>query len=268
MVIIVALLFVVALVAAGMTVVRRARLGANQPKPAQTVPSADARPAATAETRAVSDDAPLDPMARLVGFLRQRQWARRALSGLSVLLLLGAVGMIGWPYFTNLYQDRVQSNLDGELASGDLEQRYRSRSLDEGDALTRLKIPSLDVDVVVVEGVTASALRAGAGHYPSSPMPCEVGNVAIAGHRTTYGRPLHNMDLLKDGDTIILETPIGKCTYEVTAEPFVVPPTQVEVVENTPEEAMLTLTTCHPKGSARQRLILHATMIQSEFFEA
>src|SRR3546814_693306 len=131
------------------------------------------------------------------------------------------------------------------------------------DSLTRLIIPAIEVDVVVVEGTTASALRAGAGHYADTPLPCEIGNVAIAGHRTTYGRPFHNLDLLEVGQQITLETPIGDCTYEVNRDPFVVSPTQTEVVANTPDEATLTLTTGHPKGSARQRLIVKATLVSS-----
>ena len=133
-----------------------------------------------------------------------------------------------------------------------------------GDSLTRIIIPDIDVNVVVVEGTTASALRAGAGHYPDTPLPCEVGNVSIAGHRTTYGRPFHNVDQLAVGDEITLETPIGSCTYAVNQAPFPVSPTQLEVVANTPEEATLTLTTCHPKGSARQRLVVKATLVRSD----
>ena len=60
-----------------------------------------------------------------------------------------------------------------------------------------MKIPVLGVDVVVVEGTTASALRAGAGHYPETPLPCELGNVGIAGHRTTYGKLFNQIDRLK-----------------------------------------------------------------------
>ena len=128
---------------------------------------------------------------------------------MSVGLLVGAVGTIGYPFYTNLLQDRIQSRLDRQLASPELRQAYLNRNVQVGDSLTRIKIPDIDVDVVVVEGTTASALRAGAGHYPDTPLPCEIGNVAIAGHRTTYGRPFHNLDLLKVGDEITLETPIG-----------------------------------------------------------
>jgi sortase A len=224
----------------------------------------------TSETHEPASTGPAsnDPMARVVEILRRNPWARRGLSAVSVLLLAGAIGMIGFPYISNVLQSREQSNLDRQLDSDELAQAYRNRRVAIGDALTRVKIPAIDVDVVVVEGTTASALRAGAGHYPATPLPCEKGNVAIAGHRTTYGRPFHNLDLLKNKDLIILETPIGTCTYEVSVEPFAVQPDDISVVANTPNDATLTLTTCHPKGSARQRLIIHAKMIKSEFYDA
>ncbi len=205
-----------------------------------------------------SDPRP-DPLSRAVAALRDRRWARRLLSGLSALMLLIAVGVLGYPLYTNLYQGRVQDDLNSQFSSPDLEQAYRDGTLDEGDSLTRLMIPSLDVDVVVVEGTTLSALRAGAGHYRDTPLPCEAGNVAIAGHRTTYGRPFHNIDRLKPGDTIILETPVGTCTYSVKKDPFIVEPTDFSVLDATPN-GTLTLTTCHPKNSDAQRLIVQADL--------
>lgn len=205
-----------------------------------------------------------DPLSRLAAGLRTRRWARMLLTTTSIGLLVGAVAVVGYPFYTNLLQDRIQSRLDRQLASPELREAYLNREIAVGDSLTRIVIPEIDVDVVVVEGTTASALRAGAGHYPNTPLPCEIGNVAIAGHRTTYGRPFHNVDLLEPGSEITLHTPIGSCTYEVNQEPFVVFPHQTEVVANTPDEATLTLTTCHPKGSARQRLIVKATLVRSE----
>ena len=198
-------------------------------------------------------------MDALIRFLRSHQWARRGLSALSVGLLALAVGLLGYPLYTNLYQSRVQSRLDRQLASPELKEAYRNKTFKIGDSLTRIKIPSLDVDVVVVEGISASALRAGAGHYPSTPLPCEDGNVSIAGHRTTYGKPFANVDRLKEGDTIILETPVGSCTYELSRAPYIVKPDNLSVVANDPTKRTLTLTTCHPKGSAAQRLIIKAT---------
>ena len=204
-----------------------------------------------------------DPVSKVLRGLRTRPWARMMLTTVSVGLLVAAVGTIGYPFYTNLLQDRIQSRLDRQLASPALEEAYRDRNVGVGDSLTRLVMPDIDVSVVVVEGTTASALRAGAGHYPDTPLPCELGNVAIAGHRTTYGRPFHNVDLLEVGDRLTLETPIGDCTYEVSEEPFVVAPNRLDVIAGSPSEATLTLTTCHPKGSARQRLIVKAKLVSS-----
>ena len=203
-------------------------------------------------------------MDRLIEYLRSHQWARRGLSVLSVALLAGAVGLLGYPLYTNFYQGRVQDRLTDELASPELQEKYRQRRIEVGDSLTRIQIPKLNVDTIVVEGTTASALRAGAGHYPSTPLPCENGNVGIAGHRTTYGKPFANLDQLKEGDTIILTTPIGTCTYEVSKKPFIIAPTNLDVIADTPTTRELTLTTCHPKHSARQRLVIKATYVSGE----
>lgn len=197
----------------------------------------------------------------LVDLLRDNRWLRRTLSGLSVLLLLGGLGMVSYPFATNMWQDRIQARLEDQIASPELQQAYRERKVETGDSLTRIKIPALSLDAVVVQGITPSALRAGAGHYPQTPLPCEPGNVAIAGHRTTYGRPFGNVDQLKPGDTIELTTPIGGCVYQVARDPFVVAPSDLSVVDPTGERS-LTLTTCHPKGSAAQRLIIRATWVK------
>jgi sortase A len=201
---------------------------------------------------------PTDALGKVVHVLRHRRWLRWSLSGASLAMVVVAVGLLGYPFYTNLYQARVQQRLDRELVSPELEQAYRAGVVETGDALTRIKMDTIGIDVVVVEGTTMSALRAGAGHYPQTPLPCEPGNVAIAGHRTTYGKPFHNLDLLKPGDPIVLETPIGSCTYKVTRT-MVVLPTDTHVVDPTPTPT-LTLTTCHPKGSARQRLVVQAEL--------
>ena len=200
-----------------------------------------------------------DPMARVVEGLRARRWTRAVLSTVSVLLVLGALGVFGYPVYTDIYQGRIQAQLDRQLVSPELQQAYAAGTLQEGDSLTRIQIPAIGVDVVVVQGIGSSALRAGAGHYPATPLPCEPGNVAIAGHRTTYGKPFANLDDLKPGDTIVLTTPVGQCTYTVREAPFIIAPTETWVVDPTPE-AMLTLTTCHPRGSARQRMIVRADL--------
>ena len=200
-------------------------------------------------------------MDALIRFLRSKKWARRAISGFSVLLLVLAAGLLGYPVYTNYVHNRLQGRLSHQIASPALANRYRQHQLREGDSLTRIKIPKLGVDVVVVQGIGESALRAGAGHYPETPLPCEVGNVAIAGHRTTYGKPFANIDQLAPGDQVILTTPVGSCSYQVSRPPFVVSPTDRWVVANTPGEYTLTLTSCHPKGSAANRLVVKATVV-------
>jgi sortase A len=192
--------------------------------------------------------------------LRARPIARRILSGFSIVTAVVALGMLAYPLYTNWQQDRLQSKLAVQLHSPENKAAYAAGHTPEGDALTRLVIPTLKVDTVVVEGTGASALRAGAGHYPNTPLPGEDGNVAIAGHRTTYGKPFANVDRMKVGDEILLETPLGQHVYRVTRPPFVVANNDFTVISQTPGRS-LTLTTCHPRGSARQRLIVRAEKV-------
>lgn len=119
----------------------------------------------------------------------------------------------------------------------------------------------------VVEGDGKDQLKRGAAHYPGTPLPGQAGNAAVAGHRTTYGAPLHDVDDLKVGDQIFFETPQGKFTYSVR-EVFIVRPDQTEVIgpqhatpENPLGDNMLTFTACHPKYSARERIIVHADLV-------
>ena len=190
--------------------------------------------------------------------------ARRALTGVAAALMAVAAVLIGEPVVTDLVHNNLQSHLRSQLASPGLKSAYVTGTVREGDSLTRLTIPKIGVDVVVVQGTGASALRAGAGHYVNTPLPCTDGDVAIAGHRTTYGKPFANVNLLAPGDTITLATPLGSCVYKVSQPPFVVPNTDWSVVANTPGVATLTLTSCHPKGSAAQRIVIKATMVSSE----
>ncbi len=208
-------------------------------------------------------------MEPVVRFLRAHRSARAALTAVSVALVLVAVGLLGYPLYTNVYQGRVQHRLASEIASPELKQSYRTTPRQVGDPLTRIRISSINVDVVVVEGTTPSALRAGAGHYPNTPLPCEDGNVAIAGHRTTYGKPFANIDELKKGDLITLDTPVSSCTYEVSGAPFVVLPdgrlpNGTSVIDNTPGRRTLTLTACHPKGSASHRIVVKAALVSGQ----
>ncbi|MGQ0804316.1 MAG: class E sortase [Actinomycetota bacterium] len=129
----------------------------------------------------------------------------------------------------------------------------------EGEAVAIIRIPKIGVDKVVVEGTSVADLRKGPGHYIGTPLPGQIGNAAIAGHRTTYGAPFGNLDQLVEGDIITVETLSGSFDYRVVRDGvFVVKPSQTEVLAPTPEEATLTLTSCNPKYSARERLVVKA----------
>lgn len=123
-----------------------------------------------------------------------------------------------------------------------------------------LRIPKIGVEAVV-EGVGVEALKAGPGHYPSTPLPGQPGNAAIAGHRTTYGAPFYRTDELEPGDLIEVTTRQGDFTYRVR-EKKVVLPSQNEVLAPS-EENLLTLTTCNPRFSAAQRLIIISELVDT-----
>jgi sortase A len=128
----------------------------------------------------------------------------------------------------------------------------------EGDPLARIEIPKIGVDKIVVAGVSLSDLRKGPGHYPNTPLPGQLGNAAIAGHRTTYGAPFFRVDELAAGDEIIVTTVQGTFRYLVT-EIKIVKPTDFSVLDPTPD-ATLTLTSCNPRYSSRQRIVVKATL--------
>jgi sortase A len=200
----------------------------------------------------------------LLDAMRRRRLGRAIVSGLTILLFVAGTGMFTYPFFSDIYTDRfLQPGLQDEFS------RIQAGSVDEWEAtlqpgkpLTRIVIPAIDVDMHVVSGTSPAALRAGAGHYPNTPLPGQAGNVAIAGHRTTYGRPFNRVDELDPGDEIWLLTPIGDYRYVVTEDPWVTHPRDWSVIAPS-GDSLLTLTTCHPKGSAAQRLIVRAELQES-----
>lgn len=118
----------------------------------------------------------------------------------------------------------------------------------------------------VVEGTALDLLKDGVGHYQGTALPGQVGNVALAGHRVTYGRPLHLIADLRPGDAVVLETGDAWFTYRMRSS-TVVTPDRVDVVAPVPEqpgaqptERLLTLTTCHPMYSARERFVVYAVL--------
>ena len=213
------------------------------------------------------------PARRLVGDALRRPGGRRALSMLSIVLALAGVGMFSWPFATDLWSARIQSKLRTQFDDPEYAKAYRAGTIKVGQGLTRLRIPDLKVDVLVVEGTTPAALKAGAGHYVGTAMPGQAGNVSIAGHRTTYGRPFNRIDEMRPGSVIYLDTPFATYEYKTMAtfdgksgaNPRAVHPDDFGVVAppKDPAAKWLTLTTCHPKGSAKQRLILRLELART-----
>ncbi len=133
---------------------------------------------------------------------------------------------------------------------------------DRGEPTALMRIERLDLELIVVEGVGRDDLKKGPGHYPETPLPGQYGNAAIAGHRTTNGSPFGRLDELEIGDEIVVETLAGEFTYRVTTE-IIVKPSEVGVLAPPPDPraAILTLTTCHPRFSAKQRLVIQAVLV-------
>jgi sortase A len=179
---------------------------------------------------------------------------------------------------TDLVNERVQAeasdDLDGffeverarlpavesvEGEEGPLE-FHREEEPAEGTEFARIVVPKVGLDVVVFEGVGRETLTRGPGHMPDTPLPGQPGNAVISGHRTTHGRPFFDFDLLVPGDTIDVETSIGTHVY-VVRESLIVAPTDVWVTDDK-AGGWLTLTTCNPKFSARERLIISAELVE------
>ncbi len=140
-----------------------------------------------------------------------------------------------------------------------------------GDAFAIVRIPRFGLKYAkpVLEGTDRLTLQKGIGHYPETVMPGEIGNFSMAGHRTTYGKPFNKIAELKEGDLIIVETREEYFVYEVY-EHLIVLPHQTEVVAPVPSqlgqrptEALMTMTSCNPMFSSRQRWVTHSRLLQT-----
>jgi sortase A len=194
------------------------------------------------------------------------------------VLLIAFVAYQLWG--TGLYEEQAQSHLKSELtqqlhrrlptsaARLTGAQRLHLPPLQHNTALTLpdpqvnepvglLSIPKIGLLDAIVEGVGEAQLEQGPGHYPGTPLPGEPGNVAIAGHRTTYAHPFYNLNELSPGDSIYILTEQGFFHYKV-ADTQVVAPTDVSVLATVANRSTLTLTTCNPRYSAATRLVVTA----------
>ncbi len=136
-------------------------------------------------------------------------------------------------------------------------------AIDRGDVIGRIVMPDISVDKWVVAGATMDMLERGPGLFANTALPGQLGNSAIAGHRTSYGAPFSRIDKLNPGDNITIITPRGSFTYAVT-ETKIVPATAVEVLDTIDStKATLTLVSCHPKWTSKDRIVVFADLIDS-----
>ncbi len=144
-------------------------------------------------------------------------------------------------------------------------QYYPEDVPEHGTAFAFLRIPKIGVDEVVFAGVDLETLKSGPGHMEGTPLPGQPGNSVLSGHRTTHGRPFFDFDLLEVGDVMEVESAVGVHRY-VVREMRIVAPTDVWVTAAR-AGGWMTLTTCHPKFSARERLVVWAEMVSGPNFE-
>jgi sortase A len=187
----------------------------------------------------------------------------------------GLAGYVGWLLWgTGLETARAQEQLrtsvsrewDHPTPPPPTEERYLP-----GEAYASIVIPAIDLDFIVVEGPPNESylssswitqLKKGPAHYPDTADPWDgTGRVAIAGHRTTYLHPFLDLDLVQPDDRLRLITKHGTFIYEVDRI-FVLPAAGSGVVLEQTERPTLVLTTCNPKYSSRERLILTATQVE------
>jgi sortase A len=153
---------------------------------------------------------------------------------------------------------RATRGIHGEAQKVDALASAFAKRVNDGDPIGRIVIPSIDLDIVVVQGTSTGDLTKGPGHYQSTPFPGQPGTTAIAGHRTTYLAPFRHLDSLHGGDRIELRMPYATLQYRVERTK-VVEPTDVQILHPTGYQRLV-LTACHPLYSASQRIVAFARL--------
>ncbi len=209
-------------------------------------------------------------------------WFVRGVAGIVGELMITVGVVLGLFVAWQLVWTDVVGDADQEVAVTQLEDSFRiPQSGDDGPTTLEpveigkgfaiVRIPRFGAKYAkpLYEGKDRLTLQKGIGHYPETVMPGEIGNFSMAGHRTTYGKPFNKVADLKNGDLVIIETAESYFIYEVY-EDLIVLPTQVEVVAPVPSdpgakptEALMTMTSCHPMFSSRQRWVTHGRLINT-----
>ncbi len=214
-------------------------------------------------------------------------WVGELLVTLGILLLLFAAWQLWWTDVVSARESaRVVQQVRDDFARGASDPADPSAPSDPAGpsipggerapvppdgAFALMAVPRFGPHWVqpVLRGTGLSVLANGVGHYDGTAMPGEVGNFAVAGHRTTHGRPFHDIDSLREGDRIVVDTLETEYVYAVR-DHEVVRPTDVAVIAPvpdapgaTPVDRVMTLTSCNPQYSATQRYVVHAVLVSS-----
>ncbi len=207
----------------------------------------------------------------------RRRRTGRILQIVGGLFLIAGLAIAGWQAWelwgTGLTTKRLQADLrpamEAKIASKRPSQAPQPEEIVKvpGNAVAILLIPRMDLDMIVVEGTGTDSLKKGPGHYSRTAYPWEdSGRVGIAGHRTTYGAPFWSLEKLRPGDPITLQTEYGIFNYSVTrtviTDPSGTLPSGASVLGQT-RRPTLVLTTCNPRFSASQRLIVFADRVDA-----
>lgn len=208
------------------------------------------------------------------------------LGALFVLAGLAVGGYLAWQVFgTGIYTDHAQQQMRSELQrewaaanptlAGSPSVRQMAAAIPppvpDGQPLAILEIPRLGAgwQRIIVQGVAQHDLARGPGHYPGTALPGQVGNFVLSGHRTTHGAPFWGISSLRRGDAVIVVAETGIFTYRVTGQQ-IVSPTDLAVIApvsnhpgQRPTEATITLTSCNPRFSATQRIIVHGVLVSA-----
>lgn len=207
----------------------------------------------------------------------------RYLGKLLISVGVGILLFVAWTLWgTGIYTQQQQKRLAHEFAqepdfahlvsAGGYVGPPKSFRPGPGDVVFHLKIPSINVSDYVVEGVDLEDLAMGPGHYPdchkpfTKPLcsdwkeewPGEKGRVIVSGHRTTHSAPFYNLQAVGKGDKILIDTKWGHFTY-VYDHTRIVPENSDAIVVPS-NKAELVLTTCNPRYSAAQRLVVFANL--------
>lgn len=127
--------------------------------------------------------------------------------------------------------------------------------------LGTIEIPKLGITADLQRGMTLTAINRGPGWWPGTAMPGELGNVVVAGHRTTYTKPFNRLNELAPGDQVIFTTAEGRSVYEVR-DVIVVPEAWIDIAAQSFAHTA-TLFACHPPGSATHRIVAKLRLLDA-----